>query len=129
MRQTKKRAGTLCFERLGMKKRCEFCKKKIAPQGMLMHVSARHRGMVLAQFRTNPSVILHCLAERAWLPPMQLALPSPNPLTVYSRRPLGMMAAPLPYMRRPKGYQPPENYATPSDLLRFGAARYAWYNS
>ncbi len=95
---------------------CKYCRKPIDPRGMPRHISSRHRSMVLAEFRMNPAMIIYGLLS-GFLPPMQLALPAPNPLTIYSRRPLGKMAAPLPWMRRPKGYQPPQNYARPADIL------------
>jgi hypothetical protein len=106
-----------------MKSRCEFCKRKIAPQGMLMHVSVKHRGMILSRFRCNPEVQRMMFLERGFFPKDQPMLPAPNPLTVYSRRPLGKMAAPIPELRRPKGYQPPQNYGQPWEMLA-GQLRY-----
>lgn len=106
-----------------MKVRCEWCKKKIAPQGMLMHVSAKHRGMVLSRFRNSPEVRFFMFAERGYFPEDQKMLPAPNPLTVYSTRPLGKMAAPIPQHRRPKGYQLERGYAQPWQLLA-GALHY-----
>ena len=101
-----------------MKVCCEFCGKKMAPQGIPRHISSLHRKMVLAKFRHNPDMIFYLFVNEGRFLEDQLMLPAPCPLTVYSRRPLGFMAAPLPWMRRPKGYQLPQNYARPADLLR-----------
>jgi hypothetical protein len=95
----------------------------MAPSGMPRHVSAKHRGLVLAEFRTNPATILYAIGC-GFLPPMQLALPAPNPLTVYSRRPLGFMAAPIPEHRVPKGYRLPQAYSRPADAL---ASQLRWF--
>jgi hypothetical protein len=110
--------------KIPMRVRCKWCKRKIAPCGMPRHVSALHRMMTLAEFRMHPAMITYGLAS-GHLPPMQLALPAPNALTVYSTRPLGRMAAPIPELRRPKGYHPPQNYARPADLLA-GQVRYGY---
>ena len=107
-----------------MKVRCEYCGKKIAPQGMLCHVSFKHRRMTLAKFARNPEIRMFCFVERGYFPEDQLMLPAPNPLTIYSRRPLGMMAAPLPWMRRPKGYSLGYGYARPFQLL--SGRKYVW---
>jgi hypothetical protein len=83
---------------------------------MPRHISATHRALVLAEFRMSTATILWGCAQ-GYFPPMQLALPAPNPLTVYSRRPLGFMAKPIPEHRRPKGYVLPQNYVRPVDAL------------
>jgi hypothetical protein len=84
---------------------------------MPMHISARHRGMILAEFRRNPVMVEHYFMTEGRFLPDQLMLPAPNALTVYSRRPLGFMAAPIPELRRPKGYCPGYGYARPADAL------------
>jgi hypothetical protein len=100
-----------------MKKRCEFCGRKIAPCGMPMHVSVHHKWMILSKFRNDPTVILHYFVKYRRFPQAQRALPASSPLTVYSRRALGKMAAPIPELRRPKGYKLDRNYGRPADLL------------
>lgn len=79
---------------------------------MPAHVSFKHRRMALAKFMTNPWIIADCIL-RGIRPPTQKALPAPNPLTIYSRRPLGHMAATIPQHRRPKGYELGDGYAQP----------------
>jgi hypothetical protein len=79
--------------------------------------------MVLSEFRNNPLMREYLFVNEGRFLPDQLMLPAPSPLTVYSRRPLGLMAAPIPELRRPKGYQPPQNYGRPADLLA-GQVRY-----
>ena len=106
-----------------MKVRCEFCRKKMSASGIPAHVSFKHRGFTWAKFRMNPIVIAHCLLENGFIPQMQLALPAPNPLTVYSRRPLGVMASPIPELRRPKGYNAWHDYVIPA-LRLMGHGRY-----
>ncbi len=101
-----------------MKVRCEYCGKKIAPQGMLCRISFKHRWMTLAKFARNPEVRMFMFVELGYFPEDQLMLPAPNPLTVYSRRPLGFMAAPIPEHRRPKGYKLPYGYGRPFEILR-----------
>ena len=103
--------------------KCKWCGKKIDARGMPRHQSAKHRKMILAKFRMDPAMILYGLSN-GFLPPMQLALPAPNPLTVYSKRPLGYMAAPIPEHRRPKGYTLGYGYAQPWENLR--VHRYLW---
>ena len=109
-----------------MKVACRYCKRKMAPSGMPRHVSAKHRGMVLAEFRMSPATTLYGAAS-GYFPPMQLALPAPNPLTVYSRRPLGFMAKPIPEHRRPKGYVLPQAYSRPADALAAQRFYGKWY--
>jgi hypothetical protein len=106
-----------------VKQPCKYCKRKIAPSGMPAHISFKHRGMVLAEFRRNPIMIEYLFANEGRFLPDQPMLPAPNPLTIYSTRPLGKMAAPIPELRRPKGYQPPQNYGRPADILA-GQVRY-----
>lgn len=66
------------------------------------------------EFVLNPTVQLMRLMWDGELPYFpQNQLPAPNPLTIYSTQPLGVMAAPMPWMRRPKGYVPPQNCAQP----------------
>ena len=107
-----------------MKVRCKYCKKKMAASGIPAHISARHRVMVLAEFRSDPLLRELLFTQEGRFIPDQLMLPAPSPLTIYSRRALGKMAAPIPEHRRPKGYQPPTNYARPSDLIF--SRRYVW---
>jgi hypothetical protein len=90
----------------------------------MSHVHFRHILSVRAELMTNPWFMAADLVEFGYLAPMQPALPAPNPLTVYSRRPLGYMAAPIPQLRRPKGYEPPQRYARPADLMI--SRRYMW---
>ena len=109
-----------------MKIECKYCKRKMAPSGMPRHVSTKHRLTVIAEFRMNPTVVLFQLLEGR-VHQMQLALPAPNPLTVYSRRPLGFMAKPIPEHRRPKGYVLPQAYARPADALAAQRFYGKWY--
>ena len=109
-----------------MKVRCKWCKRQMAPSGMPRHVSARHRAMVLSEFCHSPIMRDYLFMNEGRFLPDRLMLPAPSPLTVYSRRPLGFMAVPIPELRRPKGYQPPQNYARPADLLA-GQVRYGRY--
>jgi hypothetical protein len=91
-----------------MKIRCKYCRKLIAPCGMAAHMHFRHLKMILAEFRHNPIISYMRLLwkfEGYRDTDEPLALPAPNPLTVYSRRPLGRMAKPFPWMKRPKGYE------------------------
>lgn len=106
--------------------RCKYCRKKMSASGIPAHISFKHPGMELAEFCANPLIILRCFVENRYIPPMRIALPAPNPLTIYSRRPLGFMAAPIPELRRPKGYVPPQNYARPADILLSQAAVFNW---
>jgi hypothetical protein len=102
-----------------MKAPCKYCLKRIDTRGMLAHIHFRHRCYVAREFSLQPIVLWFQLAEDGLEPRFtQLQLPAPSPLTVYSRRPLGFMAAPIPEHRRPKGYQLPYGYARPADLLR-----------
>lgn len=91
--------------------------------GIPAHISFKHRGLVLAEFRRNPVIMIDAFLRLGYFPREQKSLPSPSALTVYSRRPLGFMAAPIKELRRPKGYQPPQNYGRPADILA-GQARY-----
>lgn len=72
----------------------------------MSHIHFRHRSYVLREFAQKPWVIAYLLADGRVPVFHEKALPLPSPLTVYSNRPLGKMAKPLPYMRRPKGYEP-----------------------
>lgn len=109
-----------------MKSRCKYCMKPISPQGMPAHIHFRHRAYVSRELSLNPIVQLMQLALDGYMPRFaQKQLPSPCPLTVYSSRPLGYMAVPIPELRRPKGYELPQNYARPSDLLM--AHHNAWW--
>jgi len=96
----------------------------MSPSGIPAHVSAKHRKMTMAEFRRNPVMIEYLFANEGRFLEDQLMLPAPSPLTIYSRRPLGKMAAPIPEHRIPKGYRPPQNYARPSDLIF--SRRYVW---
>ena len=77
--------------------------------------------MIVSEFRNSPIVRMMLFVEDRRFPSDQLMLPAPNPLTVYSRRPLGFMAKPIPEHRRPKGYVLPQNYSRPADCLAYQA--------
>ena len=102
-----------------MKVKCKWCGKKIDARGMPSHEFFRHRRMIARAFSLEISVMVMFWLDGG-LPPHfeQKQLSAPNPLTVYSKRPLGYMAAPIPEHRRPKGYTPPQGYSTPCDALR-----------
>lgn len=98
--------------------RCKYCRKRIAACGMPAHVSFKHRDMVIAGFYLNPYMQAFNIIEHGVIRPFeQKQLPAPNPLTIYSTRPLGMMAAPIPEHRRPKGYTLGYGYARPFEAL------------
>ena len=87
----------------------------MAKCGLAAHLHFRHLGLVLSEFRHE--VRFYLFVEDGRFPAEPKMLPAPNPLTIYSRRPLGMMAAPIPEHRRPKGYTLDQNYGRPSDML------------
>lgn len=96
-----------------MKERCKFCGRRIDTRGLLSHLHFKHRSSIVREFALNPMVVYYA---EMWPPRFdQKALPAPNPLTVYSLRPLGYMARPIPELRRPKGYTLGYGYARPSD--------------
>lgn len=109
-----------------MKQSCKYCGRKIDGRGMLAHVHFRHRGQVAREFSLQPEVMLWIWITDG-VPPhfTQKQLPAPNALTVYSLRPLGFMAAPIPQHRRPKGYCLGYGYARPADALA-GQRRYGY---
>lgn len=89
---------------------------------MLSHERFRHGAYISREFSLNIWVWM----ELGIWPPRfdQLALPPTSELTVYSTRPLGRMAAPIPELRHPKGYLP-DGYSRPADILA-GQLRYGY---
>ena len=91
----------------------------------MSHIHFKHSSYVAREFSLDSAVQWMWLMMEGEVPRFtQLQLPAPNPLTVYSTRPLGMMAVPLPWLRRPKGYELPYGYARPYEGLR--SWKYAW---
>lgn len=103
-----------------MKQPCKYCLQPIDPRGMLSHLHFKHARCIRHEFAMNPLVQLMRLMWDGEMPHFaQKQLPAPNPLTVYSTQPLGVMAAPLPWLRRPKGYTPPQGYAQPWQTVHY----------
>lgn len=101
-----------------MKTRCKYCLKPIDTRGMMSHIHFRHRMYVAREFSLDSAIQWMWLFMEGEIPRFdQKQLPAPNLLTVYSTRPLGKMAAPLPWLRRPKGYELPYGYARPHERL------------
>lgn len=110
-----------------MKSPCKYCLKPIYTPGMPAHVSFKHRGYALREMCRSPLMLWFHLYHYGYLlTEDRKMLPAPNPLTIYSTRPLGKMAAPIPQLRRPKGYQPPHNYARPADILAGQRPSFVW---
>lgn len=81
---------------------------------MNAHIHFRHRAYVSRELALNPMVQWMQLALDGQMPYFsQKQLPAPNQLTIYTTRPLGKMAAPIPELRRPKGYELPYGYVQP----------------
>ena len=107
--------------------RCKYCLKKISNAGMPAHVHFRHRSYVSIEFSLNSLIQALLIHENRRYPHFaHLALPAPSSLTVYSTRALGRMAAPMPFMRRPKGYVPGQCEGRPSDMLP--TKHFVWEN-
>ena len=102
------------------KSRCKYCRKSITACGLPAHIHFKHRAAVLVEFRLNPIIQLMSFMEDGYLPGFgdQKQLPAPNPLSIYSTRPLGRMAAPIPEHRVPKGYRLPYGSARPFERIR-----------
>jgi hypothetical protein len=99
-------------------KLCPYCVRDFDSRGLLSHISRMHWRQVQLKFAYNPIVWMTLWVEYGNAPRFQhLALPAPNPLTVYSTRPLGKMAKPIPEHRRPKGYTLGYGYSRPADAL------------